>query len=209
MFTPKALYCRDCFRVYSAEWRKKNPEKSRAHSATWRKKNPDKEKAKWAKWRRNHPEYEKEKRIKRQHNNPEYNKEKGIRWRRDHPEYYSVYERERKINDPNFRMIKDIRSAVCKVLRGKLRSGHTIDLLGCSVDDLRKHIERQFQPGMTWENRGRYGWHIDHIIPLSYFDFSDPEQQKRAWHYTNLQPLWAADNLSKNNKILEMQLVLI
>jgi 5-methylcytosine-specific restriction endonuclease McrA len=58
-------------------------------------------------------------------------------------------------------------------------------------------------------NYGVHGWHIDHIIPLDYFDITDSEQQKRAWHYTNLWPLWARDNILKSNKIIEVQLVLL
>ena len=71
-------------------------------------------------------------------------------------------------------------------------------LVGCSKDYLRKHIEKQFKSGMTWENHGRYGWHIDHIIPLSKFDPKDPIEVKKANHYSNLQPLWAIENLKKN-----------
>jgi len=93
-------------------------------------------------------------------------------------------------------------------LNGRNRSIHSIELLGCSIEYLRSYLEQQFSPNMTWDNYGLYGWHIDHIIPLSYFDFTDPEQQRRAWHYTNLRPLWAADNLKKNNKLIEIQLKL-
>ena len=92
---------------------------------------------------------------------------------------------------------------------GETKAGHTEELLGCSIEEVRNHLERLFQPGMTWDNWGKYGWHIDHIIPVSYFDFSDPEQQYWAFHYTNLQPLWAVDNLRKGNKIKERQLVLL
>lgn len=71
------------------------------------------------------------------------------------------------------------------------------ELIGCSPDELKKHLENQFQPGMTWDNHGLYGWHIDHIRPCASFDLTDPEQQKQCSHYTNLQPLWAQDNLDK------------
>jgi 5-methylcytosine-specific restriction endonuclease McrA len=94
-------------------------------------------------------------------------------------------------------------------LKNNAKAGHTVELLGCSIEDLRSHLEQQFTPGMTWDNYGVHGWQIDHIIPLSYFNLSDPEQQKRAWHYTNLQPLWAVDNIRKSNKIIEIQLILL
>jgi hypothetical protein len=73
------------------------------------------------------------------------------------------------------------------------------DNLGCSIQELKKHLESKFQPGMTWNNYGIKGWHIDHIVPISSFNLSDPEQLRKACHYTNLQPLWAKDNLKKGN----------
>ena len=69
-----------------------------------------------------------------------------------------------------------------------------------SKDQRKIRNESLFQSGMTWENHGKYGWHIDHIRPCSSFDLTDPEQQKLCCHYTNLQPLWAKDNLSKGYK---------
>jgi 5-methylcytosine-specific restriction endonuclease McrA len=115
----------------------------------------------------------------------------------------------RKSIDPNFRIIKSIKNGMTKAIKHNAKAGHTIELLGCSIEYFRAHLENQFTEGMTWDNYGYRGWHIDHIIPLSYFDHNDPEQQKRAWHYTNLQPLWARDNIRKSNKIEERQLVLL
>ena len=68
------------------------------------------------------------------------------------------------------------------------------------MEELWVHLERQFTQGMTKENHGKYGWHVDHIKPCSSFDLSDIEQQKLCFHYTNLQPLWAKDNIKKSNK---------
>lgn len=76
----------------------------------------------------------------------------------------------------------------------------SLDYLGCSLEEFKAHIESQWQEGMTWENHSADGWHIDHIKPLDWYikNSDDPWQ---ANHYTNLQPLWAKENLSKNNKI--------
>lgn len=72
---------------------------------------------------------------------------------------------------------------------------------GCSVDDLILHIESIFLDGMTWDNHGK--WHIDHIKPCCAFDLTDPKQQRDCFHYSNLQPLWAVDNLKKSGKYLQ------
>ena len=70
-----------------------------------------------------------------------------------------------------------------------------------SVDELKKHIEKQFKPGMNWSNHSVRGFHIDHIIPCASFDLTKEEEQKKCFHYTNLQPLWAEENLSKGAKV--------
>ena len=70
-------------------------------------------------------------------------------------------------------------------------------LLGCSRDHLRRHLESRFQPGMTWENYGRYGWHVDHVIPCSAFDLTNPDEVRKCFHFSNLQPLWWRDNIIK------------
>ena len=76
----------------------------------------------------------------------------------------------------------------------------TMDLLGCTIDHVRQHLEAQFTDGMTWDNHGE--WHIDHIKPCASFDLTDADQQRECFNYTNLQPLWAKDNLAKGAKIL-------
>ena len=75
----------------------------------------------------------------------------------------------------------------------------TMKLTGISLDELKKHIESKFQDGMSWDNYGV--WHVDHIIPCAQFDLSDPEQQKICFHYTNLQPMWAKDNMRKGARL--------
>jgi hypothetical protein len=73
-------------------------------------------------------------------------------------------------------------------------------MLGCTIDELKAHIESLFKPGMTWANWSFRGWHLDHIKPLEFFDLTDPEQLEQACHFTNLQPLWMSENLMKGRK---------
>lgn len=80
------------------------------------------------------------------------------------------------------------------------KSAKTLELLGCSIEKARIHIEIQFREGMNWENHGINGWHIDHIIPCSSFDLTKKEEQNICFNYKNLQPLWAGENLSKGNR---------
>ncbi len=77
-----------------------------------------------------------------------------------------------------------------------------MNLIGCSLDQLKVHIEKQFEEGMSWDNYGFYGWHIDHIIPCVKFDLSKEEHQKECFNFKNLKPLWMKDNLAKGGKLL-------
>ena len=78
----------------------------------------------------------------------------------------------------------------------------TVEMLGCTIDAMKQHLQNQFKDGMTWDNHGTH-WHVDHIVPLSQFDFTNPIQSALATHYTNLQPMWANENLSKSDKITQ------
>jgi hypothetical protein len=105
--------------------------------------------------------------------------------------------------DPQFRTMATIRTRISNAMRaGSNRPGSAIRDMGCTFQELRIHLEGQFTEGMIWENYGRYGWHIDHVIPLDGFDLQDREQFLTAVNFKNLQPLWAVDNLKKGSKIL-------
>ena len=93
-----------------------------------------------------------------------------------------------------------LRSRIAKAINRDPKSGSAVRDLGCTINELKAHLEAQFVQGMTWDNWAYDGWHIDHIKPLASFDLADREQFLQACHYTNLQPLWAEENLSKNAK---------
>ena len=80
------------------------------------------------------------------------------------------------------------------------KASRTHDVIGCTVAELSQHLQIQFTDGMTWDNYGRNGWHVDHVRPCASFDLTDPDQQRQCFHYTNLQPLWAVDNIRKGSK---------
>lgn len=106
-------------------------------------------------------------------------------------------------NSPQERAKALLRSRLAEVLRKAkaIKTESALSLLGCSLSEFMKHIESQWEVGMNWDNRKRDGWHIDHIRPCASFDLTDPEQQRICFHYTNLQPLWAADNFRKHDKV--------
>lgn len=116
------------------------------------------------------------------------------------------YFKRRRLYDPQFRISVNLRRRVNKIVRGYKKNGSAINDLGCTLDQLKMHLESKFHCNkvtgemMTWDNYGRNGWHIDHIKPLCSFDLTDRDQFLSACHYSNLQPLWAKDNLIKGGK---------
>jgi len=117
--------------------------------------------------------------------------------------------RDRYNSDPIFKMLIVQRNRIKSFLKRKntKMDNTSAQLIGCSPAELREHLEKQFKPGMTWENhgKGRGKWNVDHIIPLNHFykkhDLTDPAIQHKAFHYTNLQPLWASENIAKSDKM--------
>src|SRR5579863_6654653 len=109
--------------------------------------------------------------------------------------YHKMYIKKRSLVDPNFKLGLLLRSRLYNALKGNRRTGSAVRDLGCSLDFLRNYLKKQFKPGMSWSNHGK--WHIDHIIPLTLFDLTDRKELLKACHYTNLRPLWARENLKR------------
>jgi len=151
----------------------------------WRLKNPDKIKAIYARYRST----EKRRKVARN-------------WARRNRK--SIMERfvERYHSDPEFNLAIKFRRRIYMAIRNRFtkKAKSTIELLGCSYPELKEHIEKQFTDTMTWKLLLKGKIHIDHIRPISSFNLLDAEQQKVAFHYTNLQPLWKEDNMSKGSK---------
>ena len=117
--------------------------------------------------------------------------------------YDRKYRQERKASDPAFRFEINYRARIKQAFKkGGVGSVETQGLLGCTVEQAMQHIAAQFQPGMTWDNWGIHTWHIDHIVPCASFDLDVAEEREKCFHYTNLQPLWAEENLRKSASLV-------
>lgn len=150
---------------------------------------------------------------------PEVRKKIDRKWRAAHRtelntrtrEYYRAnkpriteqakhYLRKRRATEPLYRVKQGLRARLSQALKGNIKAATTMQLVGCTIEELKAHLESLFSPGMSWDNYGAQGWHIDHIMPCSSFDLLNPAQQAECFHYTNLQPLWAKDNLMKSDR---------
>lgn len=117
---------------------------------------------------------------------------------------YRLNARKKRKENPQYRLAVNLRRRVLWAikLQGGSKSKGTEELIGCSAVELCAYIESLFTTGMSWLNYGRGGWHLDHILPCDSFDLTDVDQQKKCFHWSNLQPLWEIDNLRKGSKIL-------
>lgn len=137
--------------------------------------------------------------------NPERVKETKRRWKINNPERVLELGRRRHAaryrTDLQYNFSRKLRyriwSAIQRARKGLVKSNVTLGLLGCSFAELKVHIEKQFQPGMDWPTVLAGKIHLDHKRPCASFDLTDAKQQRECFHYTNLQPLWAVDNLKK------------
>ena len=132
------------------------------------------------------------------------NKEKILKWakkaRMKRRDKFNKYIRDRLKTDINFKLRKTIRARIRLALKNDKKRSKTLKLLGVNnIITAKKHLEKLFKPRMTWKNHGK--WHVDHIKPCSSFDLTKASEQRECFHYTNLQPLWASENLAKGSKI--------
>lgn len=220
----KSRRCLDCDRSRQAAVRARDPEAYKAYGARLRAKNKDKkrkqDKERHARLRSNPEAWERRKaeareRLVRIKSDPEalarhrtITRESYARlkanpeaWERMKARSRAYWKRHTEQRTPHF--VKErLRTRIYQAIAGAggNKGYSSMDLLGCTVQEVRDHLEAQFLPGMTWDNWSLKGWHIDHIRPCASFDLTDPEQQKECFHYTNLQPLWAEDNLRKSDK---------
>lgn len=137
--------------------------------------------------------------------NSERAKENSRKWRKENleraKENQRKWKKEKRQTDISFKIECSLRVRANRALNGEDKSASTRELIGADPEFVKKHLESQFEEGMSWDNNTSDGWHKDHIIPCASFDLSDPEQQKKCFHWSNLQPLWAKDNLSKGAKL--------
>lgn len=112
-------------------------------------------------------------------------------------DYYNL----KKKKDINFKLACNLRTRLYVSLKNNQKVGSAVRDLGCSIPELKIYLESKFQDGMSWENWGVHGWHIDHIIPLDSFNLQNREEFLKACHYTNLQPLWANENIIKSGNL--------
>jgi hypothetical protein len=180
--------CREKNRAYYAA----NREQCKARAQRWREANASRVAAVGAEWRKN---------------NGHTIRANYLATREKVHERHSRWQKAKRAADPNYaeycRIMRRMCGAMRKHSQGSCVSNRLriVQLLGCEWSEFISHIERQFQPGMTWENHGRSGWHFDHIRPLSSFDLTVEAELRKGCHYTNVQPLWAADNIRKGGRV--------
>jgi hypothetical protein len=203
-------------------WREKNKDKVKEADKNYRDRNKEALKAKAARYYQNNKDSIKVKSKESYQNNKDVHYKRNKEWKAANKdkvsasdaryytknkesriEYISRYKRDRRKIDPQFDMVCRLRGRLSVIMRQyqakKIIS--SVKDLGCTIPEFMIYLESLFTTGMTWDNRSE--WHIDHIRPLSSFNLLDPEEAKKACHYTNLQPLWAIDNLKKGDKLVE------
>ena len=188
---------------YNKVYRLANREKYREYQRQYRLDNKEKIKKTQRQNYLKNKERIKERNRKYKLNHKDKIKEQQKQYRSDNRKTITKYKREYRFkkyhSNAAFRLVNIQRARIRKALKGVVKSKRTLALLGCSAEEIWKHLESKFKPGMTKENYGE--WHVDHIKPCASFDLTDPEQQAICFHYTNLQPLWAVDNIKKRDRL--------
>ena len=183
--------CIVCKNMYHKKWREENPEYHKKYYEKNYEKNREKDLARCKKYREK---------------NREKIKARQRKWREENSEYKRKYMKQRRQEDPIFKLLCNMRNGLTNCLSGKSKNSHTMQYVDKTADELMNYLEERFTEGMTQTNYGQ--WHVDHIRPLSSFNFYQFEEGSKefenllhiAWNYTNLQPLWAVDNIKKGSQ---------
>jgi hypothetical protein len=183
------------------EYNKKNKEKISARNREYGKKHRDKAKIREKKYRDNNKEKKKEYAVKHKEKISEYHKLYRIKNKEKLKERKNELRRWKLKEDVSYKLEHNIRCRIRMALKNNSKTSSSKELLGCSIEELKKHLEKQFKEGMSWNNYCYRSWHIDHIIPVAKYNLLLEEEQKKCFHYTNLQPLWAEENMKKGNRI--------
>ena len=179
----------ECLKKYDKQYYLKNKEQIKEYNKEYWLKNLEKLKERGKECRLKNPGYQEEYRFK--------NKEKLKEYRSNNLEHTRNLSNNRYQTDINFRLLKICRSRVLSALKFNRKSASTMKLIGCTSDELRRHIESKFEPWMTWENQGMGGWDIEHIKACANFNLVDPEQQRACFNWSNLQPMEHIENIKK------------
>jgi len=198
--------CKDCIKDYNSKYYKLNKKKLKEKSLTYYNLNRDSINAnRKGVVKINYYLLNKERIDNYYYKNREEILERVKKYRKNNRDKINTYISNRKKNDPNFLISLVLRNRFSKVIK-EIYTGSKTDkskeLLNCSIEDFKKHIENLFTENMNWENHGNKGWHFDHIIPIFSFDLTLEEEVKKCFNYSNIQPLWWYDNLKKGNKVL-------
>ena len=189
--------CQECAYTKTLSWRAENKEHVAMYNAA--------NKGRRAAWVASNPERVKAAKSKYAQANKHKDAPRLAKWRAEnHGKYRATansYKADRYGSNPQFNISCRLRSRLNAIMAkvGSSKAATTEALLGCSFSHFTERLESQFSQGMNWSNYG--DWHIDHIRPCASFDLTDEAQQRECFHYTNLQPLWAVDNLMKSDKI--------
>jgi hypothetical protein len=181
--------CKQCRKPDSSAYYGGNSEIVKKKVSEYRKNNPDYNKNYYS----DNPNYFEQYRID--------NKDHYRKWRKKNKLHLKQYRKDLRDRDPTFKVACSLRSRISSLIRksGTKKMVRCTELIGCSINEFRKHLESKFVDGMTWDNYG--DWHIDHIFPCSKFDLRLLSEQKKCFHYSNQQPLWKIDNLRKGNRL--------
>jgi len=171
---------------YTREWYRRNPSLERSHKAYLRRREKSLTYSK---------KYQKDNRVKVNETTKQWRKRNKQKWTKIRLNHYI-----KRRTTPAGRIEDSLRTRLYQLLSNHIKSASTINLTGCSLEFLVGYLESKFKDGMSWDNYGINGWHIDHIKPCCKFDLSKEDQQKECFNYRNLQPLWAKENLSKGGR---------